>query len=157
MGELKFFLGVQIKQLEDGTFINQQKYIHGMLKKFGMENSKPMPTPMAMNVKLTLEGEGDSFDSTKYRGTIGSLLYLTASRPDIMYNVCLCARFQKNPKMSHVEAVKQIFRYLKGTMQLGLRYPKFTGVDIMCFVDSDNGGSLIDRKSISGVCTFVEL
>ncbi|XP_071685925.1 uncharacterized mitochondrial protein AtMg00810-like [Rutidosis leptorrhynchoides] len=106
MGELKFFLELQIKQLKDGTFINQQKYIHDMLKKFGMENAKPMATPMAINVKLTLEREGDSFDSTKYRGMIRSLLYLTASRPDIMYNVCLCARFQENPKISHVEAVK---------------------------------------------------
>ncbi|XP_071705180.1 uncharacterized mitochondrial protein AtMg00810-like [Rutidosis leptorrhynchoides] len=157
MGELKFFLRLQIKQLEDGTFTNQQKYIHDMLKKFVMENSKPMFTPMATNVKLTLEGEVDSFDSTKYRGMIGSLLYLTASRPDIMYSVCLCARFQENPKMSHVEAVKRIFRYLKGTMHLGLWYPKFTGVDIMCFTDSDHGGSLIDQKSTSGVCAFFRL
>ncbi|XP_071738771.1 uncharacterized mitochondrial protein AtMg00810-like [Rutidosis leptorrhynchoides] len=112
MGELKFFFGLQIKQLEDGTFINQQKYIHNMFKKFGMENSKLMATHMATNVKLTLEGEGDSFDSTKY---------------------------------------------LKGTKHLGLWYPKFTGVDIMCFADSDHGGSLIDQKSTSGVCAFVGL
>ncbi|XP_071712961.1 uncharacterized mitochondrial protein AtMg00810-like [Rutidosis leptorrhynchoides] len=157
MGELKFFLGLQIKQLEDGTFINQQKYIHDMLKKFGMENSKPMATLMATNVKLTLEGEGDLFDSTKYRGMIRFLLYLMASRPDIMYSVCLCERFHENPKMSHVEVVKRIFRYLKGTMHLGLWYPKFTGVDIMCFADSDHGGSLIDRKSTSVVCAFVGL
>ncbi|XP_071699370.1 secreted RxLR effector protein 161-like [Rutidosis leptorrhynchoides] len=116
-----------------------------------------MATPMATNAKLTLKGEGDSFDNTKYRGMIGSLLYLMASRPDIMFSVCLCARFQENPKMSHVEAVKQIFRYLKGTMHIGLWYLKFTGVNIMCFVNSDHGGSLIDRKSTSGVCAFVEL
>ncbi|XP_071733760.1 uncharacterized mitochondrial protein AtMg00810-like [Rutidosis leptorrhynchoides] len=114
-----------------------------------------MATSMATNVKLTLEGEGDSFDSSKYRGMIGSLLYLTMSRPDIMYCVCLCARFQENLNMSHVEAVKRIFRYLKGTMHLGLWFPKFTGVDIMCFADSDHEGSLIDRKSTSGVCSFV--
>ncbi|XP_071713082.1 secreted RxLR effector protein 161-like [Rutidosis leptorrhynchoides] len=122
-----------------------------------MENSKPMATPMATNVKLTLEGEGEPFDSTKYRGMIGSLLYLMASRPDIMFSVCLCARFQENPKTSHVEAVKRIFRYLKGTMHLGLWYPKFTGIDIMCFADFDHGGSMIDRKSTSGVCAFVGL
>ncbi|XP_071714441.1 secreted RxLR effector protein 161-like [Rutidosis leptorrhynchoides] len=116
-----------------------------------------MATLMATNVKLTLEGEGEPFDSTKYRGMIGSLLYLTASRPDIMFSVCLCARFQENPKTSHVEAVKSIFRYLKGTMNLGLWYPTFTGVDIMCFVDSDHGVSMIDRKSTSGVCAFVGL
>ncbi|XP_071694680.1 uncharacterized mitochondrial protein AtMg00810-like [Rutidosis leptorrhynchoides] len=118
-----------------------------------MENSKPMATPMATNVKLTLEGEGEPFDSTKYRGMIGSLLYLTASRPDIMFSVCLCARFQENPKTS----VKRIFRYLKGPMHLGLWYPKFTGIYIMCFADSDHGGSMIDRKSTSEVCTFVGL
>ncbi|XP_071728362.1 secreted RxLR effector protein 161-like [Rutidosis leptorrhynchoides] len=112
---------------------------------------------MATNVKLTLEGEGEPFDFTKYRGMIGSLLYLTVSRPDIMFSVCLCARFQENTKTSHVEAVKKIFRYLKGIMHLGLWYPKFTGVDIMCFADSNHGGSMIDRKSISGVCAFVGL
>ncbi|XP_071699741.1 secreted RxLR effector protein 161-like [Rutidosis leptorrhynchoides] len=116
-----------------------------------------MATPMAPNIKLTLEGEGDSFDSTKYRRMIGSLLYLIVSRPDIMYSVCLCARFQENPKMSHVEAVKRIFRYSKGIMHLGLWYPKFTGVDRMCFADSDHGGSLIDQKSTSVVCAFVGL
>ena len=84
MGELSFFLGLQIKQFEDGTFINQSKYINEMLKKFGMENAKTLDTPMAKNIKLTVEGEGEPIDSTKYRGMIGSLLYLTASRPDIM-------------------------------------------------------------------------
>ncbi|XP_071719230.1 secreted RxLR effector protein 161-like [Rutidosis leptorrhynchoides] len=116
-----------------------------------------MATPMATNVKLTLEGEGEPFDSTKYRGMIGSLLYLTVSQPDIMFSVCLCARFQENPKTSHVEAVKRIFRYLKGTMHIGLWYLKLTGVDIMCFANSDHGGSMIDRKSISEVCAFMGL
>ncbi|XP_071695796.1 secreted RxLR effector protein 161-like [Rutidosis leptorrhynchoides] len=116
-----------------------------------------MATPMATNVKLTLEGEGEPFDSTKYRGMIGSLLYLIASRPDIMFSVCLCERFQENLKTLHVEAVKRIFRYLKGTMHLGLWYSKFTGIDIMCFDDSDHGGAMIDRKSTSGVCAFVGL
>ncbi|XP_071685867.1 secreted RxLR effector protein 161-like [Rutidosis leptorrhynchoides] len=116
-----------------------------------------MATPMVTNVKLTLEGEGEPVDSTKYKGMIGSLLYLTASWPDILFSVCLCAGFQENPKTSHVEAVKRIFRYLKGTMHLGLWYPKFTGVDIMCFADLDHGGLMIDRKSTSGVCAFVGL
>ncbi|XP_071739931.1 secreted RxLR effector protein 161-like [Rutidosis leptorrhynchoides] len=116
-----------------------------------------MATPMATNVKLTLEGEGEQLDSTKYRGMIGSLLYLMASQPDIMFSVCLCAGFQENPKTSHVEVVKWIFRYLKGILRLGLWYPKFTGVDIMCFADFDHGGSMIDRKSTSEVCAFVDL
>ncbi|GJV22306.1 retrovirus-related pol polyprotein from transposon TNT 1-94 [Tanacetum coccineum] len=121
MGELNVFLGLQIKQLEDGIFFNQSKYIKEMLKKFRLEDSKPMKTPMFMEMKLTKDEEGESVDNTKYRGMIGSLLYLTASRPDIMFSVCLCARFQEDPKTSHLEAVKRIFRYVKGTTHLGLR------------------------------------
>ncbi|GJW32433.1 retrovirus-related pol polyprotein from transposon TNT 1-94 [Tanacetum coccineum] len=93
MGELNFFLDLQIKQMEDKRFFNQSKYIKEMLKKFGLEDSKPTKTPMSTEIKLTKDDEADSVDSSKYRGMIGSLLYLTASRPDIMFSVCLCARF----------------------------------------------------------------
>ncbi|GKE02845.1 retrovirus-related pol polyprotein from transposon TNT 1-94 [Tanacetum coccineum] len=110
MGELNFFLGLQIKQMEDEIFFNQSKYIKEMLKKFGLEDSKPTKTPMSTEIKLTKDDEADFVDSSKYRGMIGSLLYLTASRPDIMFSVCLCARFQENPKTTHLEAVKRIFR-----------------------------------------------
>ncbi|GKD61531.1 retrovirus-related pol polyprotein from transposon TNT 1-94 [Tanacetum coccineum] len=106
MGELNFFLGLQIKQLKDGIFFNQSKYVKEMLKKFGLEDSKPIKTPMSSETKLTRDEDGEPIDDTKYRGMIGSLLYLTASRPDIMFSVCLCARFQEAPKTSHLEAVK---------------------------------------------------
>ncbi|GKB04702.1 retrovirus-related pol polyprotein from transposon TNT 1-94 [Tanacetum coccineum] len=109
MGELNFFLGLQIKQMEDGIFFNQSKYIKEMLKKFGLEDSKLMKTPMSSDTKLTKDEECESVDSTKYRGMIGSLLYLMSSRSDIMFCVCLCARFQEAPKTSHLEAVKRIF------------------------------------------------
>ncbi|GJY84511.1 retrovirus-related pol polyprotein from transposon TNT 1-94, partial [Tanacetum coccineum] len=155
MGELNFFLGLQIKQMEDGIFFNQSKYIKEMLKKFGLEDSKPMKTPMSSNTKLTKDEECESVDSTKYRGMIGSLLYLTASRPDIMFSVCLCARFQEAPKTSHLEAVKRIFRYIKGTTHLGLWYPKGTGIETVVYADSDHAGDYVDRKSTSGICTFV--
>ncbi|GKB37684.1 retrovirus-related pol polyprotein from transposon TNT 1-94 [Tanacetum coccineum] len=155
MGELNFFLGLQIKQMEDGIFFNQSKYIKEMLKKFGLEDSKPMKTPMSSDTKLTKDEECESVDSTKYRGMIGSLLYLTASRPDIMFSVCLCARFQKAPKTSHLEAVKRIFRYIKGTTHLGLWYPKGTGIETVVYADSDHAGDYVDRKSTSGICTFV--
>ena len=155
MGELNFFLGLQIKQMEDGIFFNQSKYIKEMLKKFGLEESKPMKTPMSSDTKLTKEEACESVDSTKYRGMIGSLLYLTASRPDIMFSVCLCARFQEDPKTSHLEAVKRIFRYIKGTTHLGLWYPKGTGIETVVYADSDHAGDYVDRKSTSGVCTFV--
>ncbi|GJZ03019.1 retrovirus-related pol polyprotein from transposon TNT 1-94 [Tanacetum coccineum] len=155
MGELNFFLGLQIKQMEDGIFFNQSKYIKEMLKKFGLEDSKPMKTPMSSDTKLTKDEECESVDSTKYRGMIGSLLYLTASRPDIMFSVCLCARFQEAPKTSHLEAVKRIFRYIKGTTHLGLWYPKGTDIETIVYADSDHAGDYVDRKSTSGICTFV--
>ncbi|GJW11828.1 retrovirus-related pol polyprotein from transposon TNT 1-94 [Tanacetum coccineum] len=155
MGELNFFLGLQIKQLDDGIFFNQSKYIKEMLKKFGLEDSKPIKTPMSTETKLTRDEEGESVDNTKYRGMIGSLLYLTASRPDIMFSVCLCARFQEDPKTSHLEAVKRIFRYIKGTTHLGLWYPKGSSIETIVYADSDHAGDYVDRKSTSGVCTFM--
>ncbi|GJT61285.1 retrovirus-related pol polyprotein from transposon TNT 1-94 [Tanacetum coccineum] len=147
MGELNFFLGLQIKQMEDGIFFNQSKYIKEMLKKFGLEDSKPMKTPMSSDTKLTKDEECESVDSTKYRGMIGNLLYLTASRPDIMFSVCLCARFQEAPKTSHLEAVKRIFQYIKGTTHLGLWYPKGTSIETIVYADSDHAGDYVDRKS----------
>ncbi|GJS89740.1 hypothetical protein Tco_0772376 [Tanacetum coccineum] len=126
-----------------------------MLKKFGLEDSKPMKTPMSTETKLMKDEEGESVDNTKYRGMIGSLLYLTASRPDIMFSVCLCARFQEDPKTSHLEAVKRIFRYVKGTTHLGLWYPKGSGIETIVYADSDHAGDYVDRKSTSGICTFM--
>jgi phosphoribosyl-AMP cyclohydrolase len=107
---------------------------------------------MSSETKLTKDEESESVDNTKYRGMIGSLLYLTASRPDIMFSVCLCARFQEDPKS---EAVKRIFRYIKGTTHLGLWYPKGTGVETIVYTDSDHAGDYVDRKSTSGICIFV--
>ncbi|GJR99797.1 retrovirus-related pol polyprotein from transposon TNT 1-94 [Tanacetum coccineum] len=151
IGELNFFLGLQIKQLNDGIFFNQSKYIKEMLKKFVLEDSKPMKTPMSTETKLTRDEEGESVDNTKYRGMIGSLLYLTASRPDIMFSVCLCAHFQEDPKTSHLKVVKRIFRYIKGIMHLGLWYPKGFGIETIVYVDSDHVGDYVDSQSDYGV------
>ncbi|GKA98456.1 retrovirus-related pol polyprotein from transposon TNT 1-94 [Tanacetum coccineum] len=150
MGELNFFLGLQIKQIKDGIFFNRYKYIKEMLKKLGLENSKPMKTLMSSDTKLTKDEECESVDSTKYRGMIGSLLYLTASRPDIMFSVCLYARFQEAPKTSHLEAVKRIFQYIKSTIHLGLWYLKGTSIETVVYADSDHAGDYVDRKSTSG-------
>ncbi|GKC86229.1 hypothetical protein Tco_1141946 [Tanacetum coccineum] len=114
-----------------------------------------MKTLMYTETKLTRDGEGESVDNTKYRSMIGSLLNLTASRPDIMFSVCLCARFQEDPKTSHLEGVRRIFRYIKGTMHLGLWYPKEFGIEKIVYADSDHAGDYVDRKSTSGVCTFM--
>ncbi|GJY27522.1 hypothetical protein Tco_0403289 [Tanacetum coccineum] len=141
--------------MEDEIFFNQSKYIKEMLKKFGLEDSKPTKTPMSMEIKLTKDDEADFVDSSKYRGMIGSLLYLTASRPDIMFSVCLCARFQENPKTTHLESVKRTFRYIIGTSHLGLWYSKGTRIETVVYADSDHAGDYVDRKSTSGVCTFM--
>nr|GEV48564.1 hypothetical protein [Tanacetum cinerariifolium] len=110
---------------------------------------------MSFDIKLMKDEECESIDSTKYRGMIGSLLYLTASRPDIMFSVCLCDRFQEAPKTSHREAVKRIFCYIKGTRHLGLWYPNWSGIETVVYVDSDHARDYVDRKSTSSICTFV--
>ena len=155
MGELNFFLGLQVSQKPDGIFICQTKYVRDLLKKYKMEDSTPAKTPMATATKLDQDESGKKVDITHYRGMIGSLLYLTASRPDIMFATCLCARFQADPKESHLIAVKRIFRYLKGTPNLGIWYPKDTGFDLIGYTDSDYAGCKIDRKSTSGSCQFL--
>ncbi|GJU29636.1 hypothetical protein Tco_1173225 [Tanacetum coccineum] len=124
-----------------------------MLKKFSLEDYKPVKTPMSSDTKLTKDEECESVDSTKYRGMIGSLLYVTTSRPDIMFSVCLCSRFQEDPKTSQLEAVKCIFRYIKGTTHLRLWYPKGTDIETIVYADSDHAGDYVDRKSTSGICT----
>nr|KYP38726.1 Retrovirus-related Pol polyprotein from transposon TNT 1-94 [Cajanus cajan] len=152
MGELTFFLGLQIKQMHDGIFISQSKYCNELLKKFGMEGCKEAATPISNNCNLDLDEKGIAVDSSKYRGIIGSLLYLTASRPDIMFAVCLCARFQANPKESHMKSVKRILKYLKGTTNVGLWYPKGVSLSLIGYSDSDYAGCRLDRKSTSGTC-----
>ena len=118
MGELTYFLGLQVKQLKHGTFLSQLKYCFDLLKKFKMEDCKEAATPIATNCLMDADEAGNQVDSTKYRGLIGSLLYLTASRPDIQFGLCLCARFQSNPKESHFKAAKWILKYLKGQLML---------------------------------------
>jgi hypothetical protein len=155
MGELNFFLGLQIEQTKNGIFINQSKYIKDLLKKFGIEKSKIYAAQMSSTIKLDKDENGKNVDIKQYRGMIGSLLYLTASKPNIMFSVCLCARFQLCPKESHLVTVKRIFRYLLGTKDLGLWYPKFTLLDLVSSSDADFAGCKIDRKSKSGTCHFL--
>ncbi|KAK6142556.1 hypothetical protein DH2020_022904 [Rehmannia glutinosa] len=137
MGSSNLFLGLQIKQCQEGIYISQSKYTKELLKKFGIEEGRTVSTPMWQFVKIDKDEKGKSVDESKYRGMIGSLLYLTASRPDILHVVCLCARFQSNPKESHMSAVKRIFRYLKGTIQYGLFYPKNEKFSLKGYSDSD--------------------
>ncbi|GKC60338.1 putative ribonuclease H-like domain-containing protein, partial [Tanacetum coccineum] len=124
IGELAFFLGLQVTQKDDGIFISQDKYVEEILKKFGFSTVKITSTPMETSKPLLKHAEAEDVDVHLYRSMIGSLMYLTASRPDIMFAVCACARFQVTPKVSHLHVVKRIFRYLKGQPKLVLWYPR---------------------------------
>jgi len=152
MGELKFFLGIQINQCKDGVYAHQTKYTKELLKKFKLEDCKVMNTPMNPTCTLRKEEHGSKVDQKLYRGMIGSLLYLTASRPDILFSVCLCARFQSYPRESHLTAVKRIFRYLKGTTSLGVLYRKSLDYQLVGFYDANYAGDRIERKSTSDNC-----
>ncbi|GJS57519.1 retrovirus-related pol polyprotein from transposon TNT 1-94 [Tanacetum coccineum] len=128
MGQMSFFLGLQISQSPRGIFINQSKY--------AFEIGKPV-------------------DATLYRGMIGSLMYLTASRLDLNYDVCLCARYQAKPTEKHLQAVKRIFRYLNGTINMGLWYTKDTDMSLTAYADADHAGCQDTRRSTSGSAQFL--
>ncbi|GJS43625.1 putative ribonuclease H-like domain-containing protein [Tanacetum coccineum] len=155
MGELTFFLGLQVKQKEDGIFISQDKYVAEILKKFDFANVKTASTPIETQKPLVKDEEASDVDVHLYRSMIGSLMYLTASRPDIMFAVCACSRFQVTPKSSHLSTVKRIFRYLKGKPKLGLWYPRVSSFDLESYSDSDYAGANLDRKSTIGGCQFL--
>jgi hypothetical protein len=155
IGVLTFFLRFQIKQAKEGTFISQTKYTHDILKKFGMDNTKPIKTPMGTNGHLDLDLGGTSIDQKVYRSMIGSLLYLCACRHDIILSVCMCARFQVIPKDYYLRVVKRITRYLILTPNLGLWYPKGSRFELLGYLDADYAGCKVDRKSTSGTCQFL--
>ncbi|GJU53981.1 putative ribonuclease H-like domain-containing protein [Tanacetum coccineum] len=155
MGELTFFLGLQVKQKEDGIFLSQDKYVTDILKKFSFSDVKTTSTPMETHKPLLKDADGKDVDEHLYRSMIGSLMYLTSSRPDIMFVVCTCARFQLNLKISHLHVVKRIFRYLKGQPKLGIWYPKDSPFDLVAFTDSEYTGASLNRKSTTGGCQFL--
>ncbi|GJX41592.1 putative ribonuclease H-like domain-containing protein [Tanacetum coccineum] len=140
IGELTFLLGLQVKQKKDGIFISQDKYVAKILKKFRFTEVKTASTPMETQKPLLKDEYGEEVDVHMYRSMIGSLEYLTSSRPDIMFTVCACSRYQVTPKVSHLHVVKRIFRYLKGQPKLGLWYPKDSPFDLAAYTDSDYAG-----------------
>nr|GEW63770.1 uncharacterized mitochondrial protein AtMg00810-like [Tanacetum cinerariifolium] len=155
MGELTFFLRLQVKQKEDGIFISHDKYVTEVLRKFNFSNVKSASTPMDMEKTLVKDADGNDVDVHLYKSMIGSLMYLTTSKPDIMYAVCVCARFEVTPKVSHLHAVKRIFRYLKGHPKLSLWYPRDSLFELVAYTDSDYAGASLDRKSTTGGCQFL--
>ena len=155
MGQMSFFLGLQVSQNPSGIFINQSKYAIEIMKKFGFESCDSVDTPMVDRTKLDEDTEGIPVDQTKYRSMIGSLMYLTASRPDLLFSVCMCARYQSKPSKKHLEAVKRIFRYLHGTNNMGLWYPKDTSMELTAYSDADHAGCQDTRRSTSGAAQFL--
>ncbi|XP_050238114.1 uncharacterized mitochondrial protein AtMg00810-like [Mercurialis annua] len=155
MGELNFFLGLQIKQCKDGIFITQSKYVKELTKKIKMTEAKVTEIPMSATFKFEKDEKGKFVDCKLYRGMIGSLLCLTAIRPDIHFSVCVCARFQADPKESHIIAVKRILRYLLSTQDLGLWYPRNISFDLVGYCDADFASSKTDKKNTSGACQFL--
>jgi hypothetical protein len=155
MGELQFFLGLQIKQSKEGTFVHQAKYTKDIVRKFKMDDSKAMKTPMSTTTALDADEEDEHVGQKEYRSMIGSLLYLTAMRPDIQFSVCLCARFQASPRTSHRQAVKHIFRYLRHTPDFSLWYSASSSLALHGFSDADFARCRLDRKPTSGTCQFL--
>ncbi|GJV27707.1 retrovirus-related pol polyprotein from transposon TNT 1-94 [Tanacetum coccineum] len=154
MGKISFFLGLQISQSPRGIFINQSKYALESLKKYGYESCDPVDTPMVEKSKLDEDKEGKAIDPSHYRGMIGTLLYLIASRPDLQFAICMCARYQARPTKKHLNAVKRIFRYLKGTVHRGLWYRRFHSFALTAFADADHAGCQDTRRSTSGSIHF---
>ncbi|GJR86037.1 putative ribonuclease H-like domain-containing protein [Tanacetum coccineum] len=155
IGELTFFLRLQVKHKEDGIFISQDKYVAKILKKFDFVSVKTASIPIKTQKPLVKDEEASDVDVHLYRSMIGSLMYLTTSRPDIMFAVCACSRFQVTPKTSHLSAVKRIFRYLKGKPKLCLWYPRVSSFDLETYSYSDYAGANLDTKSITGEAEYV--
>ncbi|GJR76371.1 retrovirus-related pol polyprotein from transposon TNT 1-94 [Tanacetum coccineum] len=155
MGEMTFFVGLQVNQSPRGIFINQSNYVLEILKKYGMKTCDPVGTPMEIKDKLDLDKNGTPVDATKYHSMIGALMYLTSSRPDIVHATCLCARYQAKPTEMHLKEVKRIFRYLQGTINMGLWYTKDYGFELTGFSDADYARCKDTFKSTSGGTQFL--
>ncbi|GJX33973.1 retrovirus-related pol polyprotein from transposon TNT 1-94 [Tanacetum coccineum] len=155
MGQMSFFLRLQISQSPGGIFINQSKYANETLKKYGMDLCDPIDTPMVDRLKLDEDPLGIPVDHTRYRGMIGSLMYLTISRPDLVFAVFTCARYRSKRTKKHLEALKRVFRYLRGTINMGLWYPKDLAMELTAYADDDHAGCQDARRSTSESAQFL--
>nr|GEV07072.1 uncharacterized mitochondrial protein AtMg00810-like [Tanacetum cinerariifolium] len=149
MGKILFFLGLQISQSPRGIFLNQSKYVLDSLKKYRIESCDPVDTLMVEKSKLDDDTQGKTIDPTHYRGMVGTLIYLTSSRPDLVYAVYTCARYQAQTAKEHLHAVKRIFRYLRGTVNRGLWYSKDSVIALTACADADHAGCQDTRRSTS--------
>ena len=147
---MQYFLRIEVIQNPNGIFVCQRRYAHEVLVRFGMNNSNLVQNPTVPGTKLSKNNEGSKVDATLYMKMVGSLMYLTATRPDLMYGVSLISRFMPCPTKSHWLAAKRILRYLKGTIELGIFYKKGGNSNLEAYTDSDFAGDLDDRRSTSG-------
>nr|XP_027192901.1 uncharacterized protein LOC113787787 [Cicer arietinum] len=148
---MKHFLGIEVKQWTGGIFIGQRRYAGEVLARFGMEDSNAVKNPIVPSTKLHKDEGGVRVDDTLFKQVVGSLMYLTVTRPDLMFCVSLISRFRASPTMTHWLAAKRILRYVKGTINLGIFYRKGeSNLKLVAFTDSDYAGDLDDRRSTSG-------
>ncbi|XP_020245226.1 uncharacterized protein LOC109823362 [Asparagus officinalis] len=150
IGEMSYFLGVEVSQSEKGIFISQKKYAKEIIRKFNMNNCKLIATPVEVRVKLRRDSPGISIDPTLYKSLVGSLRYLTITRPDIVFAVGLGRRYMEEPRQEHFKVAKRILRYVRGSIDQGLFYTRCTDSRSVGYTDSDYGGDLDERKSTSG-------
>nr|GEU90132.1 retrovirus-related Pol polyprotein from transposon TNT 1-94 [Tanacetum cinerariifolium] len=155
MGQISFFLGLQVSKSHRGIFINQSKFALKILKKFGMDSCGPVDTPTMDQLKLDEDPLRILVDQTRFHSMVGSLMYLTANMPDLVFAVCMCARYQASPTKKHLEALKRVFRYLKGTINWRLWYPKDTAMALTAYADADHAGCQDTRRSTSGSAQFL--
>jgi transposase InsO family protein len=150
LGELKHFLGLEVERTKEGIFLGQQKYAKDLLQRYGMLDCKPIATPMDSNVRLH-EDEGKNLeDVTMYQSLVGSLIYLTLTRPDISYSVGVVSRYMSNPKKPHLDAVRHILRYVKGTINFGILYKRTENCQMVGYCDADYAGDYGTRRSTTG-------
>jgi hypothetical protein len=150
LGKMRFFLGIEVLQKSDGIYICQRKYALEVLRRFGMMESNSVGSPIVPGFKISRDENGDFVDETYYKQLVGSLMYLTATRPDMMFVTCLISRYMAKPMEIHLQAAKRALRYLKGTVNYGIHYKKGGDGELLAFTDSDYAGDMEDRKSTSG-------
>ena len=150
LGKMRFFLGIEVLQKSDGIYICQRKYALEVLRRFGMMESNLVGSPIVPSFKISRDKNGDFVDETYHKQPVGSLMYLTATRLNIMFVTCLISRYMAKPMEIHLQAAKRALQYLKGTVNYGIYYKKGGDGELLAFTDSDYAGNMEDRKSTSG-------
>ena len=150
LGLLHYCLGVEVWQTENNIFLSQSKYARNLVERFRMQDCKPTTTPMEPGLKLSAQSSSPLVDETLFRQLVGSLIYLTATRPDISFAVSYISRFMSAPKADHWIAAKRVLRYVRGTLDYGLLYTRSSDPTLSGYTDSDWAGSVDDRKSTAG-------